>query len=76
MSHNSSTPPAPDFPVFLTVEQVASRIYVSRSKAYNMVKAGEIPSIRFDEQIRIPEKEFNNYLDSKLADVRAKFPSK
>jgi excisionase family DNA binding protein len=41
-------------PTFLTVEQVAKRLYVGRSTAYNMINAGEIPSIRFGRLIRIP----------------------
>ena len=57
--------PAPS-PVFLTVEQVAQRLYVGRSTAYNMVNAGEISSIRFGRLIRVPASALEQYLSSKL----------
>ena len=53
-------------PVFLTVEQVAKRLYVGRSTAYNMVNSGEIPSIRFGRLIRVPVSALDQYLSSKL----------
>ena len=67
MSNASSQSPA-DEPIFLTVEQVAQRLYVGRSTAYNMVTDGEIPSVRIRNLIRIPIKEFENYLAGKLAE--------
>ena len=53
-------------PVFLTVEQVAQRLYVGRSTAYNMVNAGEISSVRFGRLIRVPASALEQYLSSKL----------
>jgi len=53
-------------PVFLTVEQVAQRLYVGRSTAYNMVNAGEISSVRFGRLIRVPATALEQYLSSKL----------
>ena len=49
-------------PTFLTVEQIAKRLYVGRSTAYNMINAGEIPSIRFGRLIRIPLSALDAYL--------------
>lgn len=54
------------FPAFLTVEQVAKRLYVGRSTAYNMVNSGEIPSIRFGRLIRVPVSALDQYLSNKL----------
>lgn len=53
-------------PVFLTVEQVAKRLYVGRSTAYNMVNSGEIPAIRFGRLIRVPVSALDQYLSNKL----------
>ena len=53
-------------PVFLTVEQVAKRLYVSRSTAYNMVNSGEIPSVRFGRLIRVSASALEQYLSNKL----------
>ncbi len=52
--------------VFLTVEQVAKRLYVGRSTAYNMVNSGEIPSVRFGRLIRVPASALEQYLSKKL----------
>jgi excisionase family DNA binding protein len=52
--------------VFLTVEQVAKRLYVGRSTAYNMVNSGEIPSVRFGRLIRVPASALEQYLSNKL----------
>ena len=53
-------------PVFLTVEQVAKRLYVGRSTAYNMVNSGEIPAVRFGRLIRVPVSALDQYLSNKL----------
>jgi excisionase family DNA binding protein len=52
--------------VFLTVEQVAQRLYVGRSTAYNMVNTGEIPAVRFGRLIRVPASALDAYLSNKL----------
>jgi excisionase family DNA binding protein len=51
---------------FLTVEQVAKRLYVGRSTAYNMVNSGEIPCVRFGRLIRVPASALDQYLSNKL----------
>ncbi len=53
-------------PAFLTVEQVAKRLYVGRSTAYNMINSGEIPAIRFGRLIRVPKSALDQYISSKL----------
>jgi len=54
------------FPDFLNVDQVAKRLYVGRSTAYNMVNSGEIPCIRFGRLIRVPVSALEQYISSKL----------
>ena len=51
---------------FLTVEQVAKRLYVGRSTAYNMVNSGEIPCVHFGRLIRVPADALEQYLSNKL----------
>jgi excisionase family DNA binding protein len=51
---------------FLTVEQVAKRLYVGRSTAYNMVNSGEIPCVHFGRLIRVPADALEQYLSYKL----------
>jgi excisionase family DNA binding protein len=57
---------------YLTVDEVAQRIRVSRSKAHNMVNDGEIPAIRIGRLIRVPANEFENYLAAKLTAASSK----
>ncbi len=51
---------------FLTVEQVAKRLYVGRSTAYNMVNSGEIPCVHFGRLIRVPADALEQYISNKL----------
>ncbi|WP_374713532.1 helix-turn-helix domain-containing protein [Symbiobacterium terraclitae] len=41
-------------PMLLTVAQVASMLQIARSKAYEMVAQGEIPSVRLGRSVRVP----------------------
>ncbi|MBT9143405.1 MAG: putative DNA-binding proteinA [Syntrophomonadaceae bacterium] len=38
----------------LTVEEVAKLLRISRASAYESVRTGQIPSVRFGRTIRIP----------------------
>ncbi|MCL0077422.1 helix-turn-helix domain-containing protein [Dehalococcoidia bacterium] len=38
----------------LTVEEAAKLLFISRGAAYNAVRTGHIPSLRFGRTIRIP----------------------
>jgi excisionase family DNA binding protein len=40
---------------FLTVAEVADMMRVSTMTVYRMVKAGELPAVRFGRSYRIPE---------------------
>jgi excisionase family DNA binding protein len=51
---------------FLTVEQVAKRLYVGRSTAYNLVNSGQIKCVHFGRLIRVPVSSLDEYLSSKL----------
>lgn len=42
-------------PIFLSVEDLCSVLSIGRNTAYDMVRAGQIKSIRCGRQIRIPK---------------------
>lgn len=44
-----------DLPLVLSVEEVADVICVSRNTAYDLVRSGQIRSVRVGRQIRIPK---------------------
>lgn len=43
-----------ELPLYMTVEEVAELLRVSRSAAYEYVRRGDIPSIRIGRFIRVP----------------------
>lgn len=43
------------YPDMLTVEQMAQALNIGRTKAYQMVRSGEITSLTFGRAIRIPK---------------------
>jgi excisionase family DNA binding protein len=47
-----------------TVDQVAEKLGIGRVKAYEGVKAGEIPSLRIGRRIVVPIAAFNKYLET------------
>ncbi len=54
----------------LKVEELASRIKVSRSTAYELVKSGEIKSIRVGTARRVPVAAVTAWLKAKLAKAK------
>ena len=54
---------------FLTVEEVASIMRVSKMTVYRMVHAGELPAIRVGRSFRVPEDEVHKYLRSSFVDT-------
>ena len=43
-----------DLPLFLDVETAAHLIGISRSSAYDAIRRGEIPTVRFGRRLRVP----------------------
>jgi excisionase family DNA binding protein len=43
-----------DLPAFLTVEQAAALVGISRSSAYECAARGELPTVRFGRRLRVP----------------------
>ena len=44
-----------DLPEILTVQETAKYLRLKRSTAYELVKQGIIPSVKFGRQIRVPK---------------------
>lgn len=60
--------PSPAGPQTLSVEQAASRLGISRSTAYECVRNGSIPSLRFRRRIVIPAAVIDQLLGGSLVD--------
>lgn len=67
----SATPTTVE-PIAVTVAQAAQLIGVGRTKAYSMIKAGEIPVVRVGTITRVPlaalRERFSPALDSQSTD--------
>jgi excisionase family DNA binding protein len=48
---------------YLKVPEVARIIRVARSRAYELVAEGEIPSIRIGRSVRVSRKELDRWLE-------------
>jgi excisionase family DNA binding protein len=44
-----------DLPDFLTVEELAAWLRLGRNTAYEIVRRGDVPHVRFGRSIRIPK---------------------
>ena len=51
-----------DLPLTLRVPEVAAVLGVGRNMAYNLIKSGELKSIRIGRQIRIPKEELLRFM--------------
>ncbi len=47
----------------LTVNEVSKVLGISRGLAYSMVKAGEIPSVRFGRRVLVPRRALERLLE-------------
>jgi excisionase family DNA binding protein len=48
----------------LTVREAATALGISRGLAYEMVKTGKIPSIRFGKRVLVPQRALERLLES------------
>jgi excisionase family DNA binding protein len=52
---------------FLTIEEVASILRISRTKAYELVREPGFPVIKIGKQLRIPADKFYEYCYERLS---------
>ncbi len=68
------TTPAPDKTVLLLrVSEAARQLSISRSRAYELVSAGVIPSVRLGTSVRVPALALERFV--KLLEEEANGPS-
>lgn len=58
----------PDLKLTLTVPEVAILLRISRGSAYEAVKRGDIPSLKFGRSIRVPRYALERLLNTQYAD--------
>jgi excisionase family DNA binding protein len=55
--------------LLLTVPEAATALGTSRSKLYELIKAGAITSLRIDGSRRIPYRALTNYIDQLMKEA-------
>ncbi len=53
-----------DIPTLFTVEELMSILGIGRTKAYELIRSGQIRSIRIGRQLRISKSDLLDYLDN------------
>lgn len=53
---------------FLTVQEVAELMRVSKMTVYRMVHAGELPAVRFGRSYRVPQNAVEAFLKSAVVE--------
>lgn len=51
-------------PLVLTVPQAARRLQISKSNAYSLIRAGELPSIHLRGRVLVPVKALDTWAES------------
>lgn len=54
----------------LTVSETAAMLGISRSKAYELVGTGELPSVRLGDRLIVPRRQLEERLEQLLAQHR------
>jgi len=61
-----------DWPAFLTIEEVANILRVARSSAYEMVRSGNLPTVKFSgRSMRVPRGALARLAGEQLVSVPA-----
>lgn len=55
--------------LLLTVPEAAAALGISRSKLYELIKAGAIASLRIDGSRRIPHRSLTAYIDQLMEEA-------
>lgn len=56
-----------DLPLVLCVDDLTSILCIGRNSAYELVRSGQIRSVRIGKQIRIPREAIQEFLSGKSA---------
>lgn len=52
---------------FYRVSEVQEILNLGRTKTYDLIRSGVIPSVEIDGNIRVPAKPFHEWIDTKIA---------
>lgn len=55
------------------VREVAEMLGIGRSKAYELVRTGEIPSVRLGASVRVRGQDLQDYVETLCMDSRADY---
>lgn len=55
------------------VKEVAEMLGIGRSKAYELVRTGEIPSVRVGASLRVRGQDVQDYVDNLYADSKSNY---
>jgi len=58
----TQTAASTNLPKLLRANEVANRLNISRSLAYQLLQRGEIPTVRFGSSVRVRECDLDEYL--------------
>lgn len=62
----SDTQALRELPLVLSVDELASLLNIGRNTAYNLVRSGQIHSIRIGHQIRIPRNSLLQFIGAEI----------
>ncbi|NBG89344.1 helix-turn-helix domain-containing protein [Isachenkonia alkalipeptolytica] len=51
-----------DFAEMLSPEDVKNRLFLGRSKVYELLRSGKLPSVRIGKQYRVSESALQSYI--------------
>ena len=55
-----------DFPDFMSVNDIRRALCIGRTKAYELIKSGEIKSVKVGNAIRIPKVSLLDYVEDNI----------
>jgi excisionase family DNA binding protein len=61
-------------PLLLRISEAAEMLGISRSKAYEMIKAGELPHVRIRHTLRVPLGSLRRWIEAKEEAAQAGEP--
>ena len=61
----------PAEPLLLRIEQVANMLSLGRSKTYELIQRGELPSVHLGRCVRVPSAALRRWLDAREAGDRS-----
>ena len=58
-------------PLLFRVSEAAAALGISRAKAYELLAAGKLPSIKLDGSLRVPVEALKTFIEERLQETDA-----